>query len=58
MTDLLEVETSDHCRLNLKLAYRWEFRIDRDDEEQCKLIFNIKDFIGDACKRVSSRVRG
>jgi len=54
MTDVVVVETSDHARLSLKLAYNWRFRYESDREK----IFQVPDFIGDACKAVASRVRG
>jgi len=58
MTDVIQVETSDHAKLYLRLSYRWNFKIDRDNEQQCKNLFSVKDFVGDACKRISSRIRG
>lgn len=58
MTDLIQVETSDHAKLYLRLSYRWCFKIDRTNEEQCRNLFSVKDFVGDACKRISSRIRG
>jgi major vault protein len=42
----------------LRLSYRWNFRIDRSNKEECKDLFSVKDFVGDACKRISSRIRG
>ena len=54
MTDIVVVETSDHARLNLKLAYNWRFNYENDREK----IFQVPDFVGDACKAVASRVRG
>jgi len=54
MTDMVVVETSDHARLSLKLAYNWRFRYEHDREK----IFQVPDFIGDACKAIASRVRG
>mmetsp|Transcript_371 Transcript_371/g.418 ORF Transcript_371/g.418 Transcript_371/m.418 type:complete len:87 (+) Transcript_371:1619-1879(+) len=58
MTDMIEVETSDHARLNLRLAYRWFFKANRDDLEELKKLYLVKDFVGDACKTLSSRIRG
>lgn len=58
MTDLIQVETSDHAKLYLRLSYRWQFIVDKSNEEECKKLFAIKDFVGDACKRISSRIRG
>jgi len=57
MTDLIGVETSDHARLSLKLSYNWHFEVDRKGENADK-IFSVRDFTGDACKTVASRVRG
>jgi len=57
-TDLVVVETSDHARLSLKLSYSWNFDIDKNDPEKSAAIFNVPDFVGDACKAIASRVRG
>jgi major vault protein len=56
--DTVEVETSDHARLRLKLNYSWKFDFDRNKEDEIQKIFQIKDFIGDSCKAIASRVRG
>ena len=58
MTDIIQVETSDHAKLFLRLSYSWMFKVDKENEESCKKIFTVKDFVGDACKRISSRIRG
>lgn len=60
MTDIIQVETSDHARLYLRLAYRWFFKVDKSEgnEEEWKKLFLVRDFVGDACKRISSRIRG
>mmetsp|Transcript_33955 Transcript_33955/g.25040 ORF Transcript_33955/g.25040 Transcript_33955/m.25040 type:complete len:113 (-) Transcript_33955:677-1015(-) len=58
MTDLIDVETSDHARLNLRLAYRWYFKVDREKADEVRKLFLVKDFVGDACKTLSSRIRG
>jgi len=58
MTDVVLVETSDHARLSLQLAYNWHFAIDRASAEQAAKIFQVPDFVGDACKTIASRVRG
>lgn len=58
MTDIIEVETSDHARLFLKLAYRWVFKVDKKDPATHERLFLVKDFVGDACKTISSRIRG
>lgn len=53
-TDVVEVETSDHARLEMKLAFYWRFILDENRKE---LVFNVRDFIGDMCKAMGSRVR-
>lgn len=63
MTDVVEVETSDHARLRLQLSYNWHFVKEsiKDKESQEKFsqaIFQVRDFVGDACKAIASRVRG
>jgi major vault protein len=58
MTDQVTVETSDHARLQLKLAYNWHFDVDRSDTVQGAKVFAVSDFVGDACKAIASRVRG
>jgi major vault protein len=58
MTDVIQVETSDHAKLFLRLSYRWTFKFDKGNEDLCKNLFSVKDFVGDACKRISSRIRG
>lgn len=52
MTDILEVETSDHARLRLQLSYNWHFQC-----EDFSKMFEVRDFVGDACKAIASRVR-
>ena len=58
MTDQVLVETSDHARLYLKLSYRWFFKYDKSDKGSCNKLFMVRDFVGDTCKRLSSRIRG
>jgi major vault protein len=58
MTDIVTVETSDHARLSLKLSYNWRFDIDKEDTSQAASLFQVPDFVGDACKAIASRVRG
>jgi len=58
MTDIVIVETADHARLSLKLAYNWYFEVQKGDDENVKAIFRVPDFVGDACKAIASRVRG
>jgi len=54
MTDIIIVETSDHARLKLTLCYSWLFDITK---ETAYKVFAVKDFVGDACKAIASRVR-
>merc|ERR1719158_1476099 len=56
MTDIITVETSDYARLRLTLSYNWQFQM--DDADDPSKIFNVRDFTGDACKAIASRVRG
>ncbi len=58
MTDIFPVETSDHARLQIQLSYNWYFDIDRHDEQASVKMFQVPDFVGDACKAIASRVRG
>jgi major vault protein len=58
MTDIVIVETADHARLSLKLAYNWYFEVDKENPESGYKVFKVPDFIGDACKAIASRVRG
>jgi major vault protein len=58
MTDVVTVETADHARLSLKLAYNWYFEVDRSSQEDGHKVFRVPDFVGDACKAIASRVRG
>jgi len=58
LSDTVEVETSDHARLLLRLTYSWKFDVDLNNEDDCKKLFQVKDFIGDCCKSIASRVRG
>jgi major vault protein len=59
MTDIVVVETADHARLSLKLSYNWHFELtDRKNAEELSNLFQVPDFVGDACKAIASRVRG
>lgn len=58
MTDQLVVETSDHAQLKLELSYSWHFDYDPKNAEESVKIFSVKDFVGDACKSIASRIRG
>jgi major vault protein len=58
MTDIVIVETADHARLSLKLSYNWFFENDRSKPDETAKLFQVPDFVGDACKAIASRVRG
>ncbi|GLE10740.1 hypothetical protein PINS_up022980 [Pythium insidiosum] len=58
MRDQIIVETSDHARLRLTIAYNWHFRVNQADHAEASKVFNVKDFVGDACKTLASRIRG
>jgi major vault protein len=57
-SDIFTVATSDHARLRLHLSYNWHFDIDYAKPESGSKIFNVRDFIGDCCTQVASKVRG
>eukprot|EP01092_Planopodium_desertum_P003640 TRINITY_DN16774_c0_g1_i2.p1 TRINITY_DN16774_c0_g1~~TRINITY_DN16774_c0_g1_i2.p1 ORF type:complete len:845 (+),score=265.76 TRINITY_DN16774_c0_g1_i2:157-2535(+) len=57
MTDFVIVETADHAKLKLKLSYNWHFNVDTSSEETSAKIFQVPDFVGDACKAIASSVR-
>jgi major vault protein len=57
MTDIFIVETSDHAKVSLSLTYSWHFKKPETQQDYVKL-FNVKDFVGDACKSIASRIRG
>lgn len=58
ITDIIEVETSDHARLKIKIAMNNFFEVDRGNDESEQAIFSVPDYIGNACKSVASRIRG
>ncbi|XP_051497520.1 major vault protein isoform X3 [Apus apus] len=55
--DIVTIETADHARLQLQLAYNWHFEVPEDPQALGRL-FSVPDFVGDACKALASRVRG
>ncbi|XP_039272615.2 major vault protein-like [Styela clava] len=59
-TDVITIETADHARLSLQLAYNWYFDTDnaRKDQKDAAKLFSVPDFVGDCCKAIASRVRG
>jgi major vault protein len=58
ISDSVEVETSDHARLQLLLTFSWKFQFERNNGEDLEKLFQVKDFIGNCCKSVASRIRG
>lgn len=52
------METSDHARLKVQLAYNWVFRCDRSSQSDLSKCFDVRDFVGEACKALASRIRG
>ncbi|OWF45014.1 major vault protein-like isoform X2 [Mizuhopecten yessoensis] len=58
ITDILEVETSDHARLRIQLAFNNHFEFERGNRESELSIFSVPDFIGNACRQIGSRIRG
>lgn len=57
-TDVIQIETADHARLSLKASFNWHFKYDLTNMTEASKIFNVPDFVGDACKAVASRIRG
>ena len=57
-TDIFTVETSDHARLKLQLSYNWFFDTKNLEKKDASKIFNVRDFVGDACSAIASKVRG
>ncbi|KAK3701446.1 hypothetical protein RRG08_015866 [Elysia crispata] len=57
ITDIIEVETSDHARLRIQLSFNNYFEVDKTDEASAKKIFSVPDFIGFACRQLGSRIR-
>jgi major vault protein len=57
-SDSVEVETSDHARLQLRLTYSWKFEFDKTDSNAISQLFTVKDFVGDCVKSIASRIRG
>jgi major vault protein len=53
-TDIVDVETSDHARLEMKLAFYWRFLV---NPKNAYLVFNVRDFVGDMCKAMGSKIR-
>lgn len=58
ISDTIEVETSDHAKLLLRITYSWEFVFDKTKQDEVQRLFHVKDFVGDCCKSIASRIRG
>ncbi|TFJ96179.1 barH-like 1 homeobox protein [Platysternon megacephalum] len=57
--DIVTIETADHARLQLQLAYNWHFEVPSPpDPPALSRLFSVPDFVGDACKALASRIRG
>lgn len=58
-TDVIVVETADHARLSLQLAYNWQFVVPTPcPPGEATKLFSMPDFIGKASKAIASRIRG
>merc|ERR1719282_175983 len=58
-SDIIQVETADHARLQLDLSYNWHFEVkDPSNIQDASKIFNVADFVGDLCKAMASKIRG
>ncbi|GFO34278.1 major vault protein [Plakobranchus ocellatus] len=57
ISDIIEVETSDHARLRIQLSFNNYFEVDKTDEASARKIFSVPDFIGFACRQLGGRIR-
>lgn len=57
-TDIVVVETSDHAPLTLQLSYNWFFDVNIEDQVSLAKVFAVKDFVGELCNNMASRIRG
>lgn len=57
ISDVIEVETSDHARLRAVIAFNNHFDVKRGDPEEESKLFSVPDFIGFACRNIGSRIR-
>ncbi|XP_005108620.1 major vault protein isoform X2 [Aplysia californica] len=56
-SDLIVVETADHVRVSVQLAYNWHFdQADVSNQGRIRL-FNVPDFIGNACQAMACHIR-
>lgn len=56
MTDIFKVETSNSAKLRICISYNWHFEYDKNNQDSLKKIFNLRDFVGDACRELKSKV--
>jgi len=56
MTDIFKVETSNNAKLKIALSYNWHFEYDPKSQDSLKKIFNVRDFVGDTCRELKSKV--
>ena len=56
--DVITIETADHARLKLQLAYNWKFVVEEHTDSNAAKLFSVSDFVGDLCKAIASRIRG
>lgn len=56
MSDIFKVETSNSAKLKVAISCNWHFKIDKDDQESLKKIFNVRDFVGDTCRELKSKI--
>lgn len=57
ITDIIEVETSDHARLRAVISFNNKFDVKQGDPEEEAKLFSVPDFIGFACRDIGSRIR-
>ena len=53
-TDIVDVDTSDHAKLQIRVSYNYQFFPEKDNLTK---LFAHPDFIGDICKAMASRIR-
>eukprot|EP00047_Mylnosiga_fluctuans_P004354 m.234036 g.234036 ORF g.234036 m.234036 type:complete len:863 (+) comp12604_c0_seq1:42-2630(+) len=57
ITDQIQVETSDHARLNIKYSVNYHFEFDPEDEASLNTMFAVPDFVGFVAGGLASRIR-
>jgi major vault protein len=57
ISDVVEVETSDHARLYIRLSFNNKFDYDIEDPASVARLFSVPDFIGFACRKLGSIIR-